>query len=102
MTTPTGTRQGVQQLLGLSTAHLPQHLGTDQGSLAAEPGIIAAPLTWGWLIIVPAVDTGYDDRPGRHPAVVAIVEYARALGCDYVLFDADTEPADDLPVHPWL
>jgi hypothetical protein len=33
--------------------------------------------------------------------VLAIQRYARALGCDYVLVDADGDEVDDLPTWQW-
>jgi hypothetical protein len=33
--------------------------------------------------------------------VLTIQRYARTLGCDYVLFDADADRDDDLPIWDW-
>jgi len=91
----------IRPLLDLSTAHLPEHLGT--GGLATTPGVIAHPTDCGWLMWVPDdPDESATAMSDTVPAVVlAIQRYARIHGCDYVLFDADAARIDDLPAWDW-
>jgi hypothetical protein len=41
------------------------------------------------------------DDPDLPPEVLTIQRYARALGCDDVLLDADADPFGDLPTWDW-
>ncbi|MBI1758155.1 MAG: hypothetical protein HYR62_02855 [Actinobacteria bacterium] len=91
----------IRKLLDLSTTHLPEDLGTH--ALGAAPGVVAHRTDHGWLMWVPddpdeSAVVMRDMPPG---VVLAIQRYARALGCDYVLFDADGHRAGDLPVWDW-
>jgi len=77
----------IRVLLDLSTAHLPEHLGC--GGLGTAPGVVAYPTERGWLLWVPDDPDESAAIGDAVPAVVlAIQRYARAHGCDYVLFDA--------------
>lgn len=95
-------RRIIRRLLNLSTAHLPQHLGTP-GGLDRVAGIVAHTMQVGFLLWVP------DDPDGSAHAmadpvpevVLDIQRYARVRGCDYVLLDADADRVDDLPVWDW-
>jgi len=40
-----------------------------------------------------------DDHPDLPPEALAIQRYARALGCDYIMFDAGQ--VGDLPTWDW-
>lgn len=92
----------IRRLLNLSTAHLPPHLGTP-GGLDTLPGVVAHATEFGFLLWVPddpdeSAQSMIDPVPG---VVLAIQRYARGLGCDYVLFDADAEQVNDLPTWDW-
>jgi hypothetical protein len=65
--------------------------------------VIAYPTDSGWLMWVPNdPDQSAAVMVDRVPeTVLAIQRYARALGCDYVLFDADANRVDDLPTWDW-
>ena len=91
---PTGQ---IRCFLDLSTGHLQ---ASDRLFLefSADPGkrdgIIAMAETDGWLVHV------HDDRccEGISDALWGIFETTRALGCDYVLFDADGPGLGGLPM----
>jgi hypothetical protein len=90
----------IRTFLDLSTAHLPQQV-CDR--LSAQPGVIAYQTIHGWLLWVPD-DPDDSSAGGGEPVpdvVLAIQRYARALGCDYVLVDADGDEVDDLPTWHW-
>lgn len=95
-------RRIIRRMLNLSTAHLPQHLGTP-GGLDAVAGIVAHTTDVGVLLCVPDdPDESAHAMADPVPAVVlAIQRYARACGCDYVLFDTDADRVDELPVWDW-
>ena len=87
----------IRHFLDLSTAHLQQadrlflEFSANPGSLG---GLAAMAGTYGWFVYA------HDERccEGISDALWAIFERARALGCDYVLFDADGPVLEDLPV----
>ena len=87
----------IRRFLDLSTAHLQQ---ADRLFLeaSANPGLLgglaAIAGTYGWFVYA------HDERccDGISDVLWAIFERARALGCAYVLFDADAPILDDLPV----
>jgi hypothetical protein len=91
----------IRRLLNLSTAHLPDHLGSS--GLADSPGVLAYGTDRGWLMWVPQdPDESHAAMTDQIPDVVlAIQRYARSLDCDYVLFDADADRVDDLPAWDW-
>lgn len=99
-------RRLIRRLLNLSTAHLPQHLGTP-GGLDRVAGIIAHTVAHttdvGILLWVPDdPDESAHAMADPVPAMVlAIQRYARTWNCDYVLLDADADRVDDLPVWDW-
>jgi hypothetical protein len=82
-------------MLDLSTSHLPEHLGD---ALSGEDGVTAYELAHGWLMWVPDdPDTHAADYDAVPSEVLVVQRYARARGCDYVLFDADADTVTDLP-----
>ena len=102
MTRERQERRIIRRMLNLSTAHLPQHLGTP-GGLDRVAGVVAHTTDVGVLLWVPddpdeSAHAMLDPVPD---VVLAIQRYARDRGCDYVLFDADADRVDDLPVWDW-
>lgn len=84
----------METMLVLSTAHLTE--GTcstwlHHASLVAYPkGDV------GWFVHVP------DSTHGDVPADLAeCLEQARALNCDWIMFDRDAAALTILPVHAW-
>jgi hypothetical protein len=92
----------IRTFLDLSTAHLPEHLGSH--GLSGEDGVTAYQLPYGWLMWVPPdPDAHAADYPDLPAEVLAIKRYAHRLGGDYVLFhaDADADQVGDLPTRDW-
>jgi hypothetical protein len=88
----------VRSFLGLSPAHVPEQLGSY--GLSGQDGVVAYHLTYGWPMWVPPDPQAHSiDHPDLPPEVLAIQRYARGLGRDYVLFDADE--VGDLPTWDW-
>jgi hypothetical protein len=101
--TTSGTPAGatIRRLLNLSTAHLPEHLGT-QGGLDTIPGIVAHATDRGFLLWIPDDPDEFAEATDPVPDVVLTIQrYARSLDCDYVLFDADAQQVDGLPRWDW-
>jgi hypothetical protein len=92
----------VRQFLDLTTAHLPPELGQSLGSVSGVDAYELRCDHWsGWWMWVPpkeAIDEAEDAIP---EAIVAIWRHAQDLGCDYVLFDPDAEPAPALATWDW-
>jgi len=91
----------VRRLLDLSTAHLPERYSEEE--LRGQPGVVAYDLPYGWMLKVPA-----DVEEDCHEAgeviaaeVLTVLRFARAHGCDWVLFDADGDVCDQLPTWDW-
>ena len=91
----------IRRVLDLSTAHLPEHLGSH--GLSGEDGVTAYDLDgYGWLMwIPPDPDSHAADYPGLPAEVLTIQRYARQRGCDYVLLDQDADIIDGLPTWDW-
>ncbi len=91
------TAMPIRRFLDLSTAHLQQadrlflEFPANPGSLGSLT-VMAG--TYGWFVYA------HDERccDGISDVPWVIFERARALGCDYGLFDADAPILDDLPV----
>ena len=87
----------IRRFLDLSTAHLEVadriflEFSADPGK---RDGLAVMAGTYGWFVYA------YDDRccEGISDVLWTIFERARALGCDYVLFDADGPVMEGLPV----
>jgi len=59
-------------------------------------------LTYGWLMWVPAdLQAHAVGNPDVPPEVLAIARYARGLGCDHVLFEANADQVGDLSTWDW-
>lgn len=91
----------IRQFLDLATAHLPEQLG--RAGLDTVPGVIAHPTCYGWWMWVPndPDDSALSSEEPIPEVVLAIQRYARALDCDYVLFDSDADRDDQLPAWDW-
>ena len=91
----------IRRVLDLSTAHLPEHLGSH--GLSGEEGVTAYDLDgYGWLMWVPPdPDSHATDYPGLPAEVLTIQRYARQRGCDYVMFGQDADIIADLPTWDW-
>jgi hypothetical protein len=90
----------IRTILDLSLFHLPEEVCDRLGAI---PGVIAHQTVYGWLMFVP----NHPGQPAEHngeqipDAVMTILRYARAAGCDYVLLEADADQIDALPTWDW-
>jgi hypothetical protein len=90
----------IRLMLDLSTAHLPEDVCDN---LDGYENVTAHHCTYGWLLWVPD-DPDESCSAMRVPVpdvVLTIQRYARAAGCDYVLFDRDGDIDDQLPTWDW-
>ena len=94
----------VRKFLDLSTAHLPERFFEDGSCLTGRYQHDVGMLLW-----VPDDPTEHvrehgddpQDCDDAAPEVLAVRLYARSLGCDYILFDADGPEDPNLPVFEW-
>jgi hypothetical protein len=86
----------VRRFLDLSTAHL-ANTTRDLWSCDWLRPSWASRTEYGWFIWSGTAEA--DDPEDHLPAeVVACRKFARTLGCDYILFDADAETVEGLEV----
>lgn len=96
----------IRKILDLSTAHLPQHLGSNLAILpiTSVDGVNCQALEFGWFMWVPDNPEEYNADFGFSPdlaLITRIQRYARSYDCDYVLFDADASRDEALPTWEW-
>jgi hypothetical protein len=93
----------VRKFLDLSTAHLTEEqrlFGDRDGDRASWGDAIVDVRDYGFLLWVPddPMESAAVTEDGIPENLLAVQLYARKHDCDYVLFDADAEVDDDLPV----
>ena len=89
----------IERVLVLSTAHLPERLGSE--GLSSVEGVAADKLHYGWLVWV-ADEADMDDVPAEDRAVLsAIFDFAREHGVDRIRFDCDTDMFPGLRTFEW-
>lgn len=96
----------IRPFLTLSTAHVTPKTRdwlNAQGEIAAEhhrtrqnPEIHVAPNIYGWSFYC-------DEDPDENfpEDIVAIMKFARAQNCEYVMLDCDGDQLDELPKYVW-
>lgn len=88
----------IRKFLDLSTAHLsPATMKMLNGLLSHQLPFAGGVTTHGWFAY--AHDENCGEGEDRIPdEMYACMEHARRLGCDYLLFDCDSEVIEGLPV----
>jgi hypothetical protein len=86
----------VQKTLALSTAHLPERLGST--GLDDVPGVYVDSVEGGWWVYVPQ-----QGAPGSVVPydLVRVLLYAHKNGCRWIFFHCDNDTTDDLPTWDW-
>ncbi|MGW2659219.1 DUF5983 family protein [Streptomyces sp. NPDC001478] len=90
-----GIHPHIRSFLDLSTLHLAQ---ATRDALNFIEGVVAYRLEHGWLMYAPESANDRAHAYGWPDELLPIVRTARAHGCAYILFDADAETTDQLPV----
>jgi hypothetical protein len=90
----------IRRMLDASTGSLPEPVFQ---ALDGHPWIVVHPTGYGALMWVPddPADSARVCDPPVPAEVLAVQMYARSLGCDYVMFDADAGPLPGLPSWEW-
>lgn len=87
-----------RKVLVLSTAHATAETAKmlDSTPVALWP-VVGGPYgTYGWFMYV------HEDNDGLIPDdLFGVMQYARANGCDNILFDCDALEVDGLPTYEW-
>ena len=97
----------IRKFLDISNGHLSEETWSwldgqladdkhrDSGNRNAAQ-IAGGPTRYGWFVFAP------EDAPDDFPAdLLAVLKTARERGAEYVLFDCDAVPNQDLPIlHP--
>ena len=86
----------IQQILDISTAHVLQStaewINNTPGDLILYPKG-----EYGWFIY-----TQSEELPEDTPVeLVEAIEYAKSIGCDWLVLDRDGETIDNLPSFDW-
>ncbi len=91
----------VRRFLDVSIAHLPKHLGT--GGILEIEELYVDERPHGYWLWVPDNDDLITLRlESDIPRELAgIMFYARERDCDWVLFDADAEPIENMRIYDW-
>lgn len=87
------SNSNVQKYLDLSTAHLTTATRTVLDA-AAPITTFPHPEGYGWFVHVPE-----PEHMPPQPDLCACLQEARALGCGYILFDADADTMDGLATY---
>lgn len=95
---PKSLSANTRRMLDISTAHVTQAT-CDAATAKAISWANTGPTEFGFVVYVHAErdEDTYDD-------LWAVIEFARAYGFDYVMFDRDAPHLPDgagLPVHDW-
>jgi hypothetical protein len=93
----------IVQMLDISTAHVTVETSnwlTEVGVNGPSSIIVYEKADYGWLVHVPDEwDLGKADNvPGD---LLAIITYAKAKNCLWIMLDCDAEEIKDLPVYEW-
>jgi hypothetical protein len=93
----------IVKMLDISTAHITDSTAvwlTDVGVNGSSPIIVYEKAEYGWLVFVPDMwDEGRADQtPGD---LLAVITYAKAIGCTWVMLDCDGERIPELPIYDW-
>jgi hypothetical protein len=96
----TGCKPNIRKFLDLSTGHLDRSDRDHLDACAATGGAVGVAVArteHGWFVYAADASDGVDDR-NLPPHLRLISTYARAHGCDYILFDCDADIDPALPV----
>lgn len=83
----------ISRMVTLSTAHIPTKMREIGLENYAE--IIAHPIVSGWLVYVDPFKI-FDSYSSDLRTILYLEMYAQRLECDWILFDSDAEPIEEL------
>ncbi|MFE7817731.1 hypothetical protein ACFU1R_05955 [Priestia megaterium] len=95
----------INQMLSLSTAHVTKDASEwldGQAKLTKDNkmDLITYPKGgYGWFI--PLYDEMFDEGKIIPDSVLFIIGYAMGKGCQWIMFDHEIEPIDELPKYVW-
>jgi hypothetical protein len=92
----------VRKFLDLSTSHLPSNEFGEE--MNGHPWIVSHRMEFGWFVYCGDSEAQRNAIEMDEPIpneLVYLLGYARGLGCDYILFDADGPVVEGLPIWSW-
>lgn len=105
---PQPTARYFHKMLEISTAHLPPELMTHlEDTAGADYPFVSFLNEYGVMLSLPDAEEGpffleaLGASPLADPRFIAVIDYARALGCTWLLVDRDVTVLPDLPVYEW-
>lgn len=88
----------VLKMLALSTSHLTSDTADDINYDNIDGLIRYRKDEYGWFVYVPEENWEFHDHPAD---IYDCLVFARKNGFDWIMFDRDVEPIDELPVYEW-
>lgn len=88
----------ITKMLVLSTAHLTEY-ACNQWLAESCPWACYEKAEIGYFMY--ACDDTQPGEPGVPAEIAPIIAFARANGCDWVMFDCDAPEIEGLPVYDW-
>lgn len=93
----------IVRMLDLSTAHITEQTGLWLDTTALDSGspvVTYEKKEYGWLISIPS--TWEYVKAERIPGdLLAVMTYARAKKCEWIMFDRDSDEVRKLPTYEW-
>ena len=89
------------KMLALSTVHVSEDTAKliDNGDTEV---VIYAKEKYGWFVHVPELCNMNNLENGKCPSdLYRCILFARKNDCDWLMFDRDVEPIDELPQYNW-
>ncbi len=90
-------------MLVLSTGHVSMETAELMDNNNISRVVLYNKGDYGWFVYIPDEGIDFDElEDGECPAdLYRCMKYARDNGCDWLMFDCDTETIDELPVYNW-
>jgi hypothetical protein len=93
----------IVQMLDISTAYIKEETARwleREGTSGPCPIVVYDKADYGWWVHVPS-DWNNQTVPNVPGDLLAVMTYAKAKGCSWVMFDSDGEEVEDLPKYDW-
>lgn len=87
----------IRNILELSTSHLTK----DTAERMDNGHYCICRYDYGALVYVDPWQVAHYKTTSWPKDLIVCIEYALLLNCDYILFDSDEEPIEDLPTYEW-
>ncbi len=89
------------KMLALSTAHVKEYTSRFMDNDTLYQVVVYDKHGHGWFVVVPDNITMKEIKRSCPADLYACFELAIKKECDWIMFDNDVEPIDELPVYEW-